>query len=281
MDGFLVGRHRSAKKGASVEFADYRQYLPGDDIRSIDWKVYARKDRYYIRQTMAETNVRAMLCLDCSGSMAYRGELAARGASGKPLSKFDYARHLLAGFASVLGGQQDGFGFASFDDRVREYLPAKAGKGQLFRLLRALDESNCGGVTDAAAALDEIAERLPPRGMVVVASDFLGDLGPILKALQHVRWRRHELVVLHVLAEEELRFPFTSFTRFRDLEGAGDTELDPKAVRADYLDKVSAFVKALQDGCSGMRADYVPFSTAALWDKSLSGWFFRRATGAR
>ena len=278
MDGFITGRHRSAKKGASVEFADYRQYLPGDEIKMIDWKVYGRKDRYYIKQSMAETNVRVMFCLDCSGSMDYRGDKAAEF-EGRRLSKFEYAKYLVAGLASMFVGQQDGVGLATFDTRVREFLPAKSGKGQLFNMLRFIDEAETGGETELAPVFDEVAERLPRRGVVVVASDLLGDVKSLLKAFQHVSYRKHELVVLHVMAEEELRFPFESFVRFKDLESPAELELDPKSVRADYLDRVGAFVKTLADGCGGMRADYVPLSTSTPFVKGVTEYLSRRATG--
>lgn len=278
MDGFITGRHRSAKKGASVEFADYRQYLPGDEIKSIDWKVYARKDRYYIKQSMAETNVRAMICLDCSGSMEYTGDVAAP-VGGAPVSKFDYARYLAAGLASMFIGQQDGVGLATFDTRVREYLPAKSSKGQLFSILQTLDRLQTGGETELAPIFDEIAERLPRRGVVFVISDLFGDTSSLLKAFQHIHYRAHELVVLHVMAEEELRFPFDSFVHFENLEGIDELELDPKAVRADYLDGVEEFRKLISKGCSGIRADYVPLSTKTPFDKGLTEYLSRRATG--
>ena len=278
MDGFITGRHRSAKKGASVEFADYRQYLPGDEIKMIDWKVYGRKDRYYIKQSMAETNVRVMICLDCSGSMDYRGDLAAPF-EGRPLSKFEYAKYLAAGLASMFIGQQDGVGLTTFDTKVREFLPAKASKGQLFNLLRFIDAAEVGGETELSPIFDEVAERIPPRGVVVVISDLLGDTSQLMKAFQHVHYRRHELIVLHVMAEEELRFPFKEFVHFQDLEGPTELELDPKSIRADYLDRVNAFVKMLTDGCSGMRADYVPLSTKTPFDKGLTEYLARRATG--
>jgi len=278
MDGFITGRHRSAKKGASVEFADYRQYLPGDEIKMIDWKVYGRKDRYYIKQSMAETNVRVMVCLDCSGSMDYRGDLAAEF-EGRRLSKFEYAKYLAAGLASMFIGQQDGVGLTTFDTQVREFLPAKSSKSQLFNLLRFIDAAQVGGETELAPIFDEVAERIPHRGVVVVISDLLADTTGLLKAFQHIHYRHHELIVLHVMAEEELRFPFESFVHFQDLEGPTELELDPKSIRADYLDRVNAFVKMLTDGCSGMQADYVPLSTKTPFVKGLTEYLSRRATG--
>ena len=278
MDGFITGRHRSAKKGASVEFADYRQYLPGDEIKMIDWKVYGRKDRYYIKQSMAETNVRVMICLDCSGSMDYRGDLAAEF-EGRRLSKFEYAKYLAAGLASMFIGQQDGVGLTTFDTQVREFLPAKSSKSQLFNLLRFIDAAQVGGETELAPIFDEVAERIPHRGVVVVISDLLADTTGLLKAFRHIHYRHHELIVLHVMAEEELRFPFESFVHFQDLEGPTELELDPKSIRADYLDRVNAFVKMLTDGCSGMQADYVPLSTKTPFVKGLTEYLSRRATG--
>ena len=278
MDGFIAGRHRSAKKGASVEFTDYRQYLPGDDIKHIDWKVYGRKDRYYIKQTMAETNVRFMICLDCSGSMAYRGESAVEF-EGRRLSKMEYAKYLAAGLASLFLSQQDAVGLALFDTHVREFLPAKSGKGQLFNVLRFIEDARTGGETELAPIFDEIAERLPKRSVVIIISDLFGDTRNLLKSFQHINYRHHEMVVLHTMAEEELHFPFESFVHFKDLESPLELELSPESVRADYLSRVQAFIKMLTDGCGSMRADYVPLSTAKPFEKSLTEYLARRATG--
>ena len=278
MNGFINGRHRSSKKGASVEFADYRQYLPGDEIKSIDWKVYGRKDRYYIKQTMAETNVRVMLCLDCSGSMAYCGD-ASIEFEGRRLSKLEYAKYVTAGLASLFNGQQDAVGLTLFDTKVREFLPAKSGKGQLFNILRFLEAAQPRGETELSPIFDEVAERVAQRSVIIIISDLFGDTKNLLKSFQHINYRHDELVVLHIMAEEELHFPFESFVHFKDLEGPDELELNPESFRADYLTRVQEFVKMLTDGCGSMRADYVPLTTAKPFEKGLTEYLARRMTG--
>ena len=197
--GFISGRHRSPKKGNSVEFAEHRQYMPGDDLRTLDWKVLGRKDRLYIRQYEEETNLRTTILLDCSGSMAYDGDAAAE-VDGKRLSKFDYARYLVAGLTYMLAGQQDAVGLVTFDTKIREYLPAKSSASQTRRILEFLDKSKPGGETDPAPAINDIAERIPSRGFVIVVSDlFTSDPDELVKALHHFNYRKHEIAVLHDL----------------------------------------------------------------------------------
>ena len=179
--GFISGRHRSPKKGNSVEFAEHRQYMPGDDLRTLDWKVLGRKDRLYIRQYEEETNLRTTILLDCSGSMAYDGDAAAE-VDGKKLSKFDYARYLVAGLTYMLAGQQDAVGLVTFDTKIREYLPAKSSASQTRRILEFLDKSKPGGETDPAPVINDIAERIPSRGFVIVVSDlFTSDPDELVK----------------------------------------------------------------------------------------------------
>ncbi len=279
--GFISGRHRSPKKGNSVEFAEHRQYQPGDDLRTLDWKVLGRKDRLYIRQYEEETNLRTTILLDCSGSMAYAGDAAAER-DGRPLSKFDYARHLAAGLAYMLAGQQDAVGLVTFDTKIREYLPAKSSASQTRRILEALDKAETGGETDPAPVFDDIAERIPPRGLVVIVSDlFSGDPDALLKALHHFNYRRHEIVVLHVLAEEEISFPFDGHVHFDNLEGADELMLDAKSIRAGYLEQVNEFLRRIATGVRKMNADYVPMNTRTPFDSALVDYLSRRRSGGR
>jgi uncharacterized protein (DUF58 family) len=278
VDGFISGRHRSPKKGFSVEFAEHREYVPGDDIRNIDWRVLARKDRYYIKQYMEETNLRATLLLDCSGSMAYTGGEAA-DFEGRPLSKLEYGKYLAAALAYMLVGQQDGVGLVTFDSKIRDFLPSKAMASQVRNILEYIDNSAPGGETALADIFNEVAERIPHRGVVIIISDLFDGIEPLLKALHHFRYRKHELILLHIMAEEEIHFPFDSFVHFKDLESPMEIQLDPKALRAIYLEQVNKFLTALKDGCGQMQADYVPISTKVPFDKSLSDYLGRRRTG--
>ena len=279
VDGFISGRHRSPRKGASIEFAEHRAYVPGDDLRTLDWRVLARKDRYYVKQYVEETNLRATILLDASGSMAYRGDLAAE-LDGRRLSKLEYAQYIAAALAYLLIGQQDAVGLVTFDTRLRAFLPAKAQTSQIRLVLEEIDRTRPGGDTDCAAVFDDIAERIPRRGVVFIVSDLFDDPDAILRALHHFRFRHHEIVVLHVMAEEETTFPFDAFTRFRDLEGAPELlSVDPKALRANYLENVRAFLKTIADGCGRMNVDYVPMSTKVPFDRALTDYLARRRNG--
>ena len=279
--GFITGRHRGAKKGNSVEFAEHRQYMPGDDLRSLDWKVLGRKDRLYIRQYEEETNLRTTILLDCSGSMAYDGEAAAE-LDGRRLSKFDYARYLTAGLTYMLAGQQDAVGLVTFDTKIREYLPARSSASQTRRILELIDKAKAGDETDPAPVINDIAERIPSRGLVVVISDlFTSDQDALIKALHHFSYRNHEIVVMHVLADEELTFNFDGHVHFDNLEGPEDMMLDAKSIRAGYLEQVNAFLRKVGDGVRKMGADYVPMNTKIPFDKALVEYLARRRSGGR
>ena len=279
-NGFISGKHRSPKKGFSVEFAEHRQYVPGDDLRNLDWKVLARKDRLYVRQYEEETNLRATILLDCSGSMDYAGDSAAVF-SGRRLSKFDYARYLAAGLSYMLAGQQDAVGLVLFDSRIRQCLPAKSQASQVRRILELMDAAQCGGDTATAPVFDEIAERIPARGLVVIISDlFDPDTDALLKALHHFNYRRHEMVVLHTMAEEELHFDFDGHMHFRDLESTAQLMFDAKAIRAGYLEQVNAFLKKIGEGVRRMNADYVPINTKTPFEDVLTEYLSRRRSRA-
>ena len=277
VEGFVAGRHRSPYKGFSVEFAEHRQYAPGDDIRDLDWRAYGKSDRYYIKQYVEETNLRATILLDASGSMGYRGNLAAR-ADGQVLSKFEYARFLAASLAHLMIHQQDAVGLLTFDTQIRGHIPPRSRPGHLRVLLGELVAADCGGETAIAPILHDVAHRSHRRGLMVVISDLLDDPGEILRALHHFRHRRHEVMVLHVLAEEELTFPFEQFTEFRDLERpAGRQHVDGRAIRAEYLDQFRRHVARLEQGCGRMNVDYLQLSTRSDFCAALSAYLAERA----
>ncbi|MGN1360218.1 MAG: DUF58 domain-containing protein [Kiritimatiellia bacterium] len=278
VDGFISGKHRSPRKGFSVEFAEHRQYVPGDDLRNLDWKVVGKKDRYYIKQYIEETNLRATILLDASGSMAYCGDKAAEF-EGRRLSKFEYAKYLAAALAYLLVGQQDAVGMVTFDTAIRDYLPAKSRASQVRQILEMIDAAEPRGDSGVAAVFNDIAERIPHRGLVVIVSDLFDNLAEVLKALHHFRYRRHEVVLLHVMADEEITFPFDSFTEFRDLESTEAIQTDPRAVRASYLEQVRRFLKEVAAGCGKMDADYVPMNTSIPFEKALSDYLARRRIG--
>lgn len=278
VEGFVSGRHRSPYRGFSVEFAEHREYAPGDDIGDLDWRVYGRSDRYYIKQYIEETNLRATILLDASGSMAYRGDMAAmRG--GRCLSKFEYAQYLAAALTHLLIGQQDAVGLVTFDTQVRRYLPSRSRPTHLRVLLEELNTTEPGGETSLAPIFHDVAERVHRRGLIIIISDLFDDPGPLLNALHHFRFRKHEVIVMHVMAEEELSFPFDRWSLFKDLEQLDHhLELDPRALRAAYLDEVRRHLAALEKGCGEMKIDYVPFSTRQDFDLALAGYLAHRQT---
>jgi len=278
MQGFIAGRHKSPHKGFSIEFAEHRQYTPGDDLRNLDWHVLARSDRSYIKQYVEETNLRATILVDTSGSMKFRGDAAA-AVEGVPCSKLEYAQYLAAILSYLFIGQQDAVGLVTFDTAIRTYIPARARASQVRALLEALDATKPGGETAIADIFHDIAERIPRRGLVIIISDLFDDPERIVNALHHFRHRRHEVVVLHVLADEELTFPFDQFTRFRNLEGVSDIQTDPKALRASYLEQIRLFLQAIKNGCGRIGADYVAMNTATPFDQALSAYLTRRRTG--
>ncbi|BCX50287.1 hypothetical protein HAHE_41950 [Haloferula helveola] len=259
--GTLTGRHTSPDKGFSVEFAEHREYAPGDDPKNLDWRVMAKSDRNVIRQYIEETNLRAMLAVDVSGSMRYTGDHAAQS-GGVALSKLAYAKHLAAALAYLFVKQGDAAGLVTFDKAVKGFIRAGSRPSQVRRILEELHEVKAGEDTDVGEVLHGVAERIPRRGLVILISDLFDDPDKIIESLHHFDFRQHELVIFHLMAEEELTFPFQRFQRFRDLEGIEEMlRIDPRAVRAAYLEKIRDFVKRIDAACGRLRADYVAVNT--------------------
>jgi len=276
VEGFVSGKHKSPFKGFSVEFSEHRQYAPGDDLRNLDWRVLARKDRYYIKQYIEETNLRATLLLDASGSMAYAGDAAAPR-DGKPGSKFLYAQNIAAMLGYLLIGQQDAAGLVTFDTKLRAYLPARARASQVRAILETLEKTEPGGETGLADLFHDIAERIPRRGLVVILSDLFDDPEALINALHHFRYRRHEVLLFHIVAEEELTFPFDTFTKFRDLERTDNLlPIDPRTIRATYLARVRRFLGDIESACGRMKIDYVRMNTRVPYDEALAAYLMKR-----
>jgi uncharacterized protein (DUF58 family) len=276
VEGMVSGRHRSPYKGFSVEFAEHRQYAPGDDIRSLDWKVFGKSDKYYIKQYIEETDLRSVILLDASGSMKYRGKNADTR-DGQVLSKFEYARYLAASLSHLLIHQQDAVGLVTFDTQVRHYIPPRGRPGHLRVILEELDETVPGDETALAPIFHDVAERVHRRGLVIIISDMFDDIDDILTAMHHFKYRRHEVIVLHVMADEEINFPFDRFTDFRNLELHGhNIQLDPLSIRAAYIDEVRRFTEELKLGCGRMQIDYAPISTSQPLDEALSDYLAMR-----
>jgi len=281
VEGFVTGRHRSPYKGFSVEFAEHRQYVPGDDTRDLDWRIYGKSDRYYIKQYIEETNLRATILLDASGSMKYTGRRSARY-DGKALSKFEYAQFLAASLAHLMIHQQDAVGLATFDTQMRRYIPARSRASHLRVVLREISGASAGEETALGPIFHDIAERVHRRGLVIVVSDLFDDPDDVLRALHHFRYRKHEVLLLHVMAEEELTFPFDQASLFRDLElPVRRIQLDPRAIRAEYLDQIRRFIRRIEMGCGQMNIDYVPMSTRTSFDVALAHYLAQRKSRAK
>ncbi len=281
-EGTINGRHTSPHKGFSVEFAEHRQYVSGDDLRNLDWRVYGKSDRYYIKQYIEETNMRVTILVDASGSMKYRGEEAASLGKASSLSKFEYARHLAAALSYLFIRQQDAVGLVTFDEGVRKYIRPAAKPSQVRMILEELHHTEPGEDTRCAETFHEIAERIPPRGLVIVISDLFDDAEAIKNALHHFRYKRHELLLFHMMAEEELTFPFKKFDHFKCLEVDGRrVDIDPATIRASYLERVRAHLKAIELACGQMEADYVPVNTKASVNETLFSYFSNRKAGSR
>lgn len=268
VEGFLTGVHKSPYKGFSVEFAEHRQYYPGDEIRHIDWRVYGKTDRYYVKEYEEETNLRAWLLVDASGSMAYRG----RGPS-----KFQHAQHVAACLAYLMLHQHDAVGLVTHDTRIRQMLPPKASPKHLIRLLHTLEQTQPGGETGLAPLWHDLALQLPRRGLVVILSDCFDQSGPLIRALRHLRHQRHEILLFHILAPEEVDFPFSRMTQFRNLELGPDRRLvDPRQLRKEYLKNFETFCQQLRDEAGRMQIDYHLVRTDDTVDRVLGAYLTRR-----
>jgi uncharacterized protein (DUF58 family) len=268
VEGFLTGVHKSPYKGFSVEFAEHRQYYPGDEIRHIDWRAYGKTDRYYIKEYEEETNLRAHLLVDASGSMAYKGAHA---------SKFEYAQYIAASLAYLMLHQRDAVGLALHDTRVRKLLKPRASSKHLMQVLHTLEQARPGGETALAPLWHQFAEQFNRRGLVVILSDCFDDVPELLRALRHFRHRRHEVLLFHILAPEELKFPFKKWTQFRNLENAGHRLLvDPQRLRKEYKQNFERFCRELRDSAGQAQVDYHLMRTDEPVDRALGIYLTKR-----
>lgn len=269
VEGVMSGLHKSPFKGYSVEFAEHRQYGPGDEIRHIDWRAYGKSDRYYVKEYEEETNLKAYLVVDSSGSMGY-GE--------STVTKFEHARRLAASLAYLMISQRDAAGLVTFDEALRTLIPPRSAPGHFSVLCQALETTKPGGETPVSGILHALAERVKRRGLIVVISDGFDDLDALANALRHLRHRRHEVLFFHTLAPEEETFPFRRPSRFRSLERLGWTmRVDPAALRAAYLERFNAFRAGLEERCRGMDVDYHRASTAASIEATLLDYLAARS----
>ena len=275
VEGVLAGLHKSPYKGQSVEFLQHREYVRGDDLRRVDWKVWARQDRLYVKEFEEETSLRLALVVDASSSMDYK--------SGS-LSKYDYAATLAASLAWLALSHGDAAGCAVFDSQVRAAVPARTKRSQLTSVVEVLEtvrtESSKGRATAFLPVLKTLSETLPRRGLVVLISDLLGDREGMFQGMQLLRKRGHDLVLLHVMDDDELTFPFDGPTRFEGLEIPDHLACNPRALRAGYLAAVEAFLAEARRRCAAASCDYSLIRTGEPVDAALVQFLSRRSSMA-
>jgi uncharacterized protein (DUF58 family) len=273
VEGYVSGVHRSPFHGFSIEFAEHREYVPGDDLRYLDWKVFGKTDKFYLKQFEEETNLACYLLLDTSESMRYQSELA-------PWTKLEYAQCAAAALAYLVLQQQDSVGLTTFDQEIRRHVRASSHPSHLKQVLSVMEESVPERKTATGPIFHELAERLKKRGVVVILSDLFDDVDAMLRGLKHFRHRRHEVIVLHVLDPTELDFPFARPTLFRGLEKLPDVLTDPRSLRKAYLQELGEFLRRLRQGCRELHIDYVLLRSDQSLEVSLSTYLASRRARA-
>jgi len=272
VEGFLSGLHRSPFKGFSVEFAEYRQYMPGDDLSSIDWKVYARSDRYYVKKFEEETNLDCYLLLDISASMGY-------GSHG--VTKLEYASMVAGSLAYLMQRQRDAVGLTTFDDSIVTMMPPSARPSHLRSLLVTLDRMTLGKQTNVAKPLHQLADGIAKRGLVILISDLIDEPERVIEGLRHFRFRGTDVVVFHVMDPAELTFPFTRASRFRDIEGGDELMAVPSVVREQYLVELNGAIDRYKRELGAAGIDYRLLDTSEPLEFALMSYLSTRGKGRK
>ncbi len=269
VEGYISGHHKSPFHGFSVEFAEHREYSPGDDFKHLDWKVWAKSDRFYIKQYEEETNLRSFILMDTSESMKY--------ASPGNISKLEYASYIAASLSYMMIRQQDSVGMVLFDNKIKKFLPASASPAHLRLLLHELNNIVPEQKTDTGMIFHELAERIKRKGLIIILSDLFDDPAKLLSGLQHFRYLRHEVIVFQILDDFETRFPFDNMTQFEGYEGWEELICDPRSLRKGYLEEYTEFTDKLKRGCRNNKIDFVPISTNQPLDIVLTAYLATRA----
>ena len=270
VEGYVAGLHRSPYRGFSIEFAEHREYSPGDDLRYVDWKVFGRTDKYYLKQYEDETNLICYLVLDISESMTFRGPVAG-------LSKLEYAQCLAAALAWLVLQQQDAVGLVTFDDQVRSLVRPSSNPSHLQQLLTVMEAAQPVAKTSTGPIFHELAERLTKRGVVIILSDLFDHVPALLAGLKHFRHRRHDVILLHILDAAELDFKFSGPLLFKGLEQFPHVLADPRALRKAYLAEITRFQQTVKSGVRSLGMDYQLMRTDQPLDLALSSYLASRA----
>ena len=267
VEGYIIGQHRSPYHGFSVEFSEHRSYEPGDEVKHIDWKLYGKTNRLYVKRYEEETNLRAHLILDTSKSMSY---------TSNKVSKLDYGSYLLAALSYLMISQQDAAGVVLFDEKIRAFIPPKSTPSHLNTLLNVLDAPKPGNDTKIESVLHQMAERINKRGLVIIISDLLDEPKNILKGLKHFRHKKQEVILFHILDRNELEFEFENRTKFVDMESGEEITTDPWHIKNDYKNLILELQKFYKSQCRYNNIDYVPLFTDDSLDKGLNEYFNKR-----
>ena len=267
VEGFITGLHKSPYHGFSVEFAEHRQYMPGDEIKRIDWKVYGKTDRFYIKEYEEETNLKSYILLDASGSMDYT--------SGS-ITKLEYGCYLSAALTYLMLKQRDSVGLVIFDNKIRKYLPPRSVMGYLYQILKELHNTQSHETTDISLILHNIAERIKRRGLIILISDLLDDPEKIVKGLKHFRHKQHELLIFHILDPSEVDFSFSKNAVFKDMESGEEINTQTWHIRNEYRKQVKKFISYYKKECRENRIDYVFMDTKNEFDQALFKYLIKR-----
>jgi uncharacterized protein (DUF58 family) len=267
VEGFLSGMHRSPYFGQSVEFLQHREYVPGDDLRHVDWKVWARQDRVYVKQYEEDTNLRCTMLVDVSNSMAY---------GGGPLNKYEYACTIAASLSYLVLKQNDAIGCVTFDESIRTQVPIRSKRNHLQSVIESLDVNRPRDKTDMYGVFRAVAETTPRRGMMILVSDLLADEQGTMRGLKLLRQRGHDVLVLHVMDDDELEFPFSGPTRFEGLESLDHLNCNPRALREGYLEALNGFLENTRRACARNTIDYTLVRTSDPLDAALATFLSNR-----
>ncbi len=268
VEGFFAGMHKSPHKGFSVEFSEHRLYTPGTDPRHIDWRVFGRRDKLYVKQYEEETSMRCYLLLDKSASMGYK--------SDGPLTKLEYGSFLAATLAYLMAHQHDAAGLITFDDEIRQSVPVRQGASGLRTLMDALENTEPDNETKLSEIFHQLAETIKRRSLVIIISDLFDDPAAVVGALNHFRHKKHDVIVLHTLDPAELTFPFDDVSRIEDMETGREITSDPRAFRTGYLEALATFLETVRGGCLSSQIDYAVAETNMKFDAFLGTYLARR-----
>jgi uncharacterized protein (DUF58 family) len=271
VEGYVSGLHKSPYHGFSIEFAEHREYVQGDDLRYVDWKVFGKSDRYYLKQYEEETNFACYFLLDTSESMLYRSEKA-------PVTKLAYSQYVCAALSYLILKQQDAVGLATFDNAVRNFVRAGSHPSHLKQVCHVMDIAGAKGETSMGPIFHDLAERIKKRGLGVILSDLYDDVPSLMLGLKHLRHRRHEVLVLQVIDPAEQDFPFQDPTLFRGLEGLPEQLTEPRSLRTAYQREFEAFLKSIRRGCRDLHMDYTLLRTDQPLDVALRTFLSGRAS---